>query len=497
MAKVAIIGAGIAGLTAGVYAQQSGFDVTIYESHSIPGGASTSWRRKGYLFEGGMHWLTGSSSGSPLNKLWRNIGALDDTTPVYYGEPFLTSEYNGQTVNLYRDVEKLKRHLINISPEDEKEIIRLAKDIKRFAKVVMPITDIKGVKVKEKSGMSIFTLLGMLPAFTRMPFYAKKTAKEYSLRFRSPLLQQFLQTITTEDYLSTGMIFTLATLCSGDGGYPEGGSLGMAKRIADKVKALGGTIQYNSYVSKVLIKDDAAVGVVIDGTEIFADAVIVTQDTRAAIDTLFDTPLREPSAEKMRQNTKPMLNVFISIGVKADLSDLPERFFFNLDKPLLCGGQEKQILVINHYPGYKGYAPSGCTAITSAFVGDTYEFWEQCKQNGTYEAEKQKLAEAFIEILGNKWPRTKGKIAVWDVATPLTYERYLHSYKGSWMSLLEKGSRMESYPTKPEKIKNLYFAGQRLMPPGGLPAAAVTGRRAVQHLCLDTNSIFQGVMMSG
>jgi phytoene dehydrogenase-like protein len=56
---------------------------------------------------------------------------------------------------------------------------------------------------------------------------------------------------------------------------------------------------------------------------------------------------------------------------------------------------------------------------------------------------------------------------------------------------------MESYPTKPEKIKNLYFAGQRLMPPGGLPAAAVTGRRAVQHLCLDTNSIFQGVMMSG
>lgn len=492
MGKVVIIGAGIAGLTAGVYALQSGFDVTIYESHSIPGGASTSWRRKGYLFEGGMHWLTGSSPGSPLNKLWRNIGALDDATPVYYGEPFLASEYNGQTVHLYRDVEKLKRLLISISPEDEKEIISLAKDIKNFAKVTMPVTDIKGVKVKEKSGMSMFTLLRMFPALTRMPFYAKQTAKEYSLRFRSPVLQQFLQTITTEDYLSIAMIFTLATLCSGDGGYPAGGSLAMAKRIADKVEVLGGTIHYNSTVNKVLVRNDAAEGVVIDGAEIFADSVIVTQDTRAVIDTLFDMPLREPWAEKMRRNTTPLLNTFISIGVETDLSGLPERIYFNLDKPLLCGGQEKWLLGINHYAGYKGYAPDGCTAITSAFVGDTYEFWKQCKDNGTYEAEKRKLAEAFIEILENKWPQTKGKIAVWDVATPLTYERYLRSSKGSWMSLLEKGSKMESYPTKPEKIKNLYFAGQRLMPPGGLPAAAVTGRKAVQHLCRDMDTIFQG-----
>ena len=42
MKKIIIVGAGLAGLTAGIYARQSGFDVTIYESHSIPGGASTS-----------------------------------------------------------------------------------------------------------------------------------------------------------------------------------------------------------------------------------------------------------------------------------------------------------------------------------------------------------------------------------------------------------------------------------------------------------------------
>ena len=41
MKQVSIIGAGLAGLSAGIYARQSGFDVTIYESHTIPGGAST------------------------------------------------------------------------------------------------------------------------------------------------------------------------------------------------------------------------------------------------------------------------------------------------------------------------------------------------------------------------------------------------------------------------------------------------------------------------
>ena len=67
--KVIVIGGGIAGLTAGIYARRCGFDVTVLESHSIAGGNCTSWKRGGYLFEGGMHWLTGSSPKDLLNKL--------------------------------------------------------------------------------------------------------------------------------------------------------------------------------------------------------------------------------------------------------------------------------------------------------------------------------------------------------------------------------------------------------------------------------------------
>jgi len=492
MKKIIIVGAGIAGLAAGIYALQSGFNVTIYESHTIPGGASTSWRRKGYLFEGGMHWLTGSSPKTSLNKLWREVGALDDSINIYNRDPFFTYEYNGKKAYLYRDIDKLCQHFLEISPEDEKEIINLCRDLKKFIKMEMPMMDIKGVKVKKKSSMSLLKLFGMLPAMSRISSYANQTSKEFSQRFKSPLLQLLFQSIVGPENSATGMVFTIATLASGDGGYPEGGSLSMADRMAKYFEKLGGTIQYSKAVSKVMVQNGIACGVIINGENIPADAVIVTKDTLAAIDTLFDSPIHEPWAEKMRKSTNPILNTFICVGVEADLLDVPESLIFSIDEPLVCGGVPVSVININNYAGYKGYAPEGCTAITSAILGDSYDYWKSCRENGTYESEKQKLAEAFIEILAKKYPQTAGKIAVWNVATPLTYERYLGSYKGSWMSVIGKGSKMESYPSKPESIKNVYFAGQRIMSPGGLPVAVETGRKAVQYLCRDTNTVFQG-----
>jgi phytoene dehydrogenase-like protein len=494
MKKIIIVGAGIAGLAAGVYAAQSGFDTTIYESHSIPGGASTSWRRGGYLFEGGMHWLTGSSPKTQVNRLWREVGALNDSVPVYNRDPFFTFAYNGQSACLYRDVDTLRRHFLSISPEDKKEIDRLCRDVKTFTRVQMPLTDIKGVRVKNPAKVPVSLMLGMLPAIPRMGFYNKLSVAEYARRFKSPLLRLLLENSIGPDYSASALLFTIATLASGDGGYPAGGSLAMAKRIAETFRSLGGTIRYNTPVETVAISGGAADGVIVGGALETADAVIVTKDTLSAIDTLFDEPIHEPWAERMRQNTKPMLNAYICLGVEADLSDLPENVSFQTDVPVACGNIQTSVVGFNNYARYEGYAPEGCTALTAAIMGDSYDFWKACRDNGTYEAEKAKLANAYIRALSEQYPQIRGKVAVWDVATPLTYERYLGSYKGSWMTLMEKGQGNVNYPCKPESIEQLYFAGQRLTTPGGLPIALQTGRTAVQHVCLDTDTLFQGAL---
>ena len=492
MKKVIIVGAGIAGLTAGVYAAQSGFEVTIYEQHTIPGGASTSWRRKGYLFEGGMHWLTGSSPSTSLHELWREIGALNDKVSIYNRDPFFTYEDKGKTVCLYRDIEKLRNHLLEISPEDEKEINSLCKDLKKFTKIQAPVMDIKGVKVKHKHKMPLGDLLGMLPALPRMSFYTNQSAEEYAARYQSPILREFFISLIGPGYNASGMVFTIATLVSGDGGYPEGGSLGMAKRIADYVIALGGRIDYGKSVSKVEVQNGAACGVIIDGKLIPSDAVIVAQDTMVAIDQLFDPPIKDEWAMTMRKTTVPMNNTFLCLGVEADLADLPESVTFQLEKPIYCGDIATSVIGLNNYAGYRGYAPEGCTAVTTICPGDNYDFWKKCKENGTYETEKEKLALAYIEAISKKYPKIAGKVAVWDVATPLTYERYLRSYKGSWMTGTGKGKKMTTYPSQPEGIQKVYLASHRLMPPGGLPGAAMMGRQAVQYLCKDTDTVFQG-----
>ncbi len=490
--RVAIVGAGIAGLAAGVYARQSGFDATIFESHVIPGGASTSWSRKGYLFEGGMHWLTGSSPETALNAVWNEVGALNADVPIYNRDPFLAYEFEGRTVFLYRDIDRLEAHLIDVAPEDEREIRRLMRDVRKFTKMQMPITDLKGVKVASKRSTSLLALLAMLPSMARMPFYANQTARAFAERFSSPLLRTLFSSMVGEDMSAVGLAFTLATLASGDGGYPLGGSLAMARRMAETFEGLGGTIEYRSLVDRVAMEDGRATGVVVNGEERTFDAVIVTQDLRMAVDELFDPPLAEGWAHELRESVSPILDTFVCLGVRADLSDVPESVGFPVDEPVFCGGQRHDTLAINNYASYEGYAPEGCTAVTLFMNGDTYDWWAARRDDGTYAQEKRALAEAVIAAVSKKYPQAEGKVEVWDVATPLTYERYLHSYKGSWMSNMVPGGKTRSYPSKPESIVDVYFAGQRITAPGGLPTAVETARTAVQHLCRDTDTVFQG-----
>lgn len=491
MKQVIIIGAGLAGLSAGVYARQSGFDVTIYESHSVPGGASTSWRRKGYYFEGGLHWLTGSSPKTQLYKLWREVGALDDSVDIYNRDPFFRYESDGKEACLYRDIKQLRAHLLALSPADHKEIDRLCSDVKKFTKMQMPVMDLPKLSVKYPSKFPISMLLKMLPAFPRLKYYQDLSAKEYGEKFQNPQIRNLMSNMIGEEYSASGVLFTIATLVAGDGGYPTGGSLAMANRMAKYFLALGGKIVYKTPVEKVVVENGAAKGVMIAGETVLADAVIVTRDTLSAIDTLFDEPIHEPWAEKMRAETAPMMNVFVGLGVEADLSDIPAQNTFPLKDAIQIGNLRYDSLGFNNYSGYAGYAPEGCTALTTALIGDSYDFWKACREDGTYEAEKAKVAEAVIRAIGEKYPQIKDKIAVWDVATPLTYERYLGSYKGSWMTITKKGQANVQYPCKPQSISNLYFAGQRLTSPGGCPVALNTGRTAVQHLCLDTGTMFQ------
>ena len=74
--SIIIIGAGIAGLSAGCYGQMNGYRTSIFEMHDKPGGLCTSWQRKKYTFDLCIHWLVGSASASGFYHIWQELGAL-------------------------------------------------------------------------------------------------------------------------------------------------------------------------------------------------------------------------------------------------------------------------------------------------------------------------------------------------------------------------------------------------------------------------------------
>jgi phytoene desaturase len=51
--KIAIIGAGLGGLTFGAYATKEGHEVHIYEKNRAPGGVAALLEHQGYKFEQG------------------------------------------------------------------------------------------------------------------------------------------------------------------------------------------------------------------------------------------------------------------------------------------------------------------------------------------------------------------------------------------------------------------------------------------------------------
>lgn len=487
--RVIVIGAGIAGLSAGIWASRSGFDVTILEQHTIPGGMCTGWRRKGYCFDGAMHWLTGSSPNAPLHALWREVGALSDDVSVRYDEVFRSVEYDGTVYYLYRDLKKLQAHFDEISPEDRAATARLVSDIRAFTKMKMPVMDIKGVRVEKQRKMPLGEMLQMLPALPKMKEAAALMVPEYIERFRHPALRALLGSVVTEDYGAISMLFTLATVAAGDGGYPEGGSLAMAQRIADRFSSLGGKILYGTKAEQVVTRDGAAIGVRVAGETMPADAVIVTQETLAAAEQLFDTPPQDEWLARLKAETKPAACCFVCIGVRAELKDLSAQI---LAEPIRYGDCSQSMLAFNSYWDYPGYAPEGCTALTTSLLGDSYDFWKRARLEGRYEAEKQALGDRVVRELCKRYPQAEGKIDVVDVATPLTYERYTGASRGSWMSIMGKGApNMQSNPCALEGIDGVYFAGHRTKLPGGMPIALTSGRDAAQMVCRQFGEVFR------
>ena len=452
-------------MTAGIYAQRSGFETLILEKCATPGGVSTCWKRGGFLFEGGVHWLNGSGEHLDLNKVWKEVGALQENNPIYFKDPVYTLKGGKAEIDIWRDSERTLKELCEYSPEDRRVLRRIFRHVGRFKYFQTP--------VEGKTG--IWDYIRMFPAIVTAPILWMQSIKHYLSHIKNDDVRTLLEAVVAPVNNVMTFAYTLSSFFTGDSGYPSGGSLRMALNMADTFRKAGGEIRYNTEVERVTDN-----GVIVGGKFLEADAVIITMDARTAIDRLFEKPLQDGWAVKMRKKLVTCQTIFVGLGVEADLSSYPKSMVIKV--PFKDGGVELPFFVVSNY-SRDHYSPDGCTTVTALLPGYSYSYWKAAKENGSYDQKKQSVCNHIIAILEEQIPQIKGKVLVTDVATPLTYQRYCNTHDGSYMSDWLPRTFMTNAPNRYRK--GLYFAGQRTAYSGGLPPAVVSGRLAARKLCKD------------
>ena len=128
--KIVIVGAGVSGLSAGIFALKVGYEVEIYEKNNVAGGCCSSWKRGDFTIDNCIHWLTGTKKWTPQYNVWKELGVIKDDEAFIQRESFYTSAYMGQKITFWRDLERTRKELLELSPEDEKEIPRFIECVK-------------------------------------------------------------------------------------------------------------------------------------------------------------------------------------------------------------------------------------------------------------------------------------------------------------------------------------------------------------------------------
>lgn len=485
--RAIIIGAGIAGLATGCYAQMNGFKTKIFELHNLPGGLCTAWQRKGYLFDGCIHYLIGSGKGQPFYSMWQELGAVQGRRIINHSEYQRLTDGNKSLI-VFADPDQLEAHLLELSPQDAAPIRDFIRGVRQFAgfdlslmykipKPLMQPLDWRAYGMK------------MLPFVPALAKWALTSCAQFAQQFKDPFLRRAIPQMFSweEAPVMMGMML-LAYMQTGNAGFPAGGSLEFARAIEKRYTDLGGEIYYDSQVEKILVEEDRAVGVRLYNNQIHrADYVISAADGRSTIFDMLGGQFTNRKIRRMYDGHLPTHQmVQVSVGVKRDLSGEPHWVTHLLDEPILLAGEERREIGVQHYCFDPSLAPLGKSVI-ELIVRTNYNYWQNIYGRHIYDTEQSEVSDIIIEQLKKWYPGIDEDIEFVDEATPLSYERYTGNWMGAttgWLLAKETVPMMIlGVPKTLPGLRNFYMAGQWVEPGGMVTLAAASGRNAIQLVC--------------
>lgn len=480
--KIVVIGAGIAGLSAAIYASECGYDVEVLEAHERAGGLATNWERGGYTFENSLHWLLGSRPGSPMHARWRELFDIERLKFIY-PEPFVRLEpAEGPALNVPRKVDQLEEEWLAYSPEDAEVTRRFAAQIRELGKVNVP-----GMETGRVSNW-----LGMLLNVPHLPLLHElttMTCEEYGAGFKNPVMRSFFQGEETGRMSAIAVLLSLAWTSEGDCGYPIGGSQAVIRAMVERLLELGGKLHCNAKVVEIVAEDDAAVGVRLEsGERIGADWVISGADGHATIFDLLHERFADRETLRVYEEFEPFPSYLqVSLGVGRELKSQAGFATWLLKYPMEIDPVTRATQLAMRFFHYDPtFAPQGSTAVTCVIPTRNSGYWMGLRQRDPerYGQKKQEIAESVMAEMERRIPGTRELIEVTDVASPATLVDCTGNWQGSmegWLLTPHTGYQM--LPNTLPGLSKFYMVGQWIMPGGGLPSGPLTARPAIEAIC--------------
>ena len=468
--RVAIIGAGLAGMSAGIHLARKGIEVDVYELAPWAGGMCTSWQRGGYWFDGCVNWMVGLKQGDGFYRLYREVEAVEENTPMYFCETII-KEMDGVVYRIPMQVEPFRAFLKGLAPGDAKEIDGLCDDIKRIADCVIPVN----IQTISEFFSSIKGFGGMMV----MGKHMSKTLGEYVERFQSPIIRKLLLDMMGPEFVAAGIFMMLGTRMGNNAGYPLGGARDIMRRMEAAFKQAGGRLHVNSPVEEILVEDGKVVGVRVKGQAHRSDVVIAACDMHTVLNKLLGGKYPHPQLDEMLREGKlfePL--ALVSFGVKKKVGISYEEHW-ECEIQTSPNTTAKSFL-LRSFDFDPSAAPEGKSSVMVALEAPL-AYWKTLRETDkeAYHREKQRLADAVAAEIERRYPGFTQEIEVTDVSTPVTYERLTNVYRASYegFSPTPKAMKTRIQKTVPN-LKNLLLCGQWTAAGGGICTSVQDGKAA-------------------
>lgn len=492
---IVVIGSGIGGLSCAALLARYGLNVTVCESHSIPGGAAHAFEYSGFKFDSGPSLYSGLSYSPSANPLRQVLDAIGETLSCKTYDTWGCGLPEGDfdtTVGADQFCEILARFRGNQAVGEWRELQRVMAPLASAAIAIPPAAlrfDLGAALTVGRFAPSLLqhavNVVKLTGPFSRI---MDGVVKDPFIRHWLDLLCFLLSGLPADGTIAAEVAFMFADWYRPGVvlDYPVGGSGALVEALVRGLKRHGGQLMLNAHVEQVLVEGNRAVGVQLRGGKVIPArrAVVSNASVWDTLKLLPEAAVSQQFREKRQATPECDSFMHLHLGIDAQglRSDLACHYIVVNDWEK--GVTAPQNVVLISIPSLldPSLAPTGKHTIHVYTPGnEPYTLWQGMnRRSEEYARQKQERAEVMWQALERIIPDVRSRCEVTRVGTPLTHERFLRRHRGSYGPAIRAGKGI--FPGAGTPLPGLLCCGDSTFPGIGLPAVAASGMMAANTL---------------